>query len=141
MTATGWGVQNEDSDTAATNLREVCILIKIHLTIVSLHNKVTVCYVQRSPLLCAPGLVKFVPPVPRLFCLALPGSFSTMFAQNKGDLCIVTTDSAATDFAKELQKEAIWRGGNAEHDVCNRGQCRDMLRKRSVDILWSLGKW
>ena len=97
MTATGWGVQNEDSDTAATNLREVCILIKVHLTVVSLHNKLTVCYV-----------------------------------------CIVTTDSGATDFAKELQKEAIWRGGNAEHDVCNRGQCRDMLRKRSVDILLEL---
>ena len=82
--------------------------------------------------------MKFVPAVASLFCLAQPGSFSTMFAQNKGDLCIVTTDSAATDFAKELQKEAIWRGGNAEHDVCHRGQCRDMLCKRSVDILLEL---
>ena len=44
-------------------------------------------YVQRSPLFCAPGLVKYVPAVARLFCLALPGSFLTMFAQNKGDLC------------------------------------------------------
>ena len=35
------------------------------------------------------GLVKFVPAVARLFCLALPGSFLTMFAQNKGDLCSV----------------------------------------------------
>ena len=43
--------------------------------------------VQRSPLFCAPGLVKFIPAVARLFCLALPGSFLTMFAQNKGDLC------------------------------------------------------
>ena len=42
---------------------------------------------QSSPLLCAPGLVKFVPAVARLFCLALPGSFLDMFAQNKGDLC------------------------------------------------------
>ena len=42
---------------------------------------------QRSPLFCAPSLVKFVPAVARLFCLALPGSFLTMFAQNKGDLC------------------------------------------------------
>ena len=42
---------------------------------------------QRSPLFCAPGLVKFVPAVTRLFCLALPGSFLTMFAQNKGALC------------------------------------------------------
>ena len=42
---------------------------------------------QRSPLFCAPGLVKFVPTVARLFCLAVPGSFLTMFAQNKGDLC------------------------------------------------------
>ena len=31
--------------------------------------------VQGSTLLCAPGLVKFVPAVARLFCLALPGSF------------------------------------------------------------------
>ena len=42
---------------------------------------------QRSPLFCAPSLVKFVPAVARLFCLALPGSFLTMFAHNKGDLC------------------------------------------------------
>ena len=42
--------------------------------------------VQRSPLFCAPGLVKFVPAVARPFCLALPGSFLTMFAQIKGDL-------------------------------------------------------
>ena len=40
-----------------------------------------------SGVFCAPGLVKFVPAVARLFCLALPGSFLTMFAQNKGDLC------------------------------------------------------
>ena len=90
-------MKNQDSDSAATNLREVCLSIKVNLTVVSLHNKLTVCYV-----------------------------------------CIVTTDSGATDFAKELQKEAIWRSGNAEHDVCNRGQCRDMLRKRSVDILLEL---
>ena len=45
-------------------------------------------HVQRSPLFCPPGLVKFVPAVARLFCLALPGSFLKMcFAQNKGDLC------------------------------------------------------
>ena len=44
-------------------------------------------HVQRSPLFCAPGLVKFVPAVARLFCLALPGSFLTMFVQNKGDPC------------------------------------------------------
>ena len=31
--------------------------------------------VQRSPLLCAPGWVKFVPALPTLFCLVLPGSF------------------------------------------------------------------
>ena len=43
--------------------------------------------IQRSPLFCAPGLVKFVPSVARLFCLALPGSFLTMFAQNKEELC------------------------------------------------------
>ena len=34
----------------------------------------------------------FVPAVARLFCLALPGSFLTMFAQNKGDLCTYKTD-------------------------------------------------
>ena len=43
---------------------------------------------QRSPLFCAPGLVKFVTAVATLFCLALPGSFLNVFAQNKGDLCI-----------------------------------------------------
>ena len=32
---------------------------------------------------CTPGLVKFVPSVARLFCLALPGSFlTTCFAHN-----------------------------------------------------------
>ena len=36
-------------------------------------------HLQRSPLFCAPGLVKFVPAVARLFCLALPVSFLTMF--------------------------------------------------------------
>ena len=30
----------------------------------------------------------FVPAVARLFCLALPGSFLTLFVKNKGDLCI-----------------------------------------------------
>ena len=35
--------------------------------------------VQRSPLFCAPSLVKLAPAVARLFCLALPGSFLTMF--------------------------------------------------------------
>ena len=30
--------------------------------------------------------MKFVPAVARLFCLALPGSFLDMFAQNKVDL-------------------------------------------------------
>ena len=49
--------------------------------------KFAMCSIQRSPLLCAPGLVKFVPAVARLFCLALPGSFLTMFAQNKVELC------------------------------------------------------
>ena len=44
-------------------------------------------HIQRSPLLCAPGLVKFVPAVARLYCLAMPGSFLDMFAQNKVDLC------------------------------------------------------
>ena len=44
---------------------------------------------QRSPLLYAPGLVKFLPAVARLLCLALPGSFLTMFAQNKVDLCTI----------------------------------------------------
>ena len=44
---------------------------------------------HRYPLFCAPGLVRFVPAVARLlFCPALPGSFLTMFAQNKEDLCI-----------------------------------------------------
>ena len=43
--------------------------------------------VQRSPLLCAPGLVKFVPAVAYLLCLALPGSFLNVFEQNKGDIC------------------------------------------------------
>ena len=43
--------------------------------------------VQRLTLLCAPGFVKFSPAVARLFCLALPGSFLNMFAQNKVDLC------------------------------------------------------
>ena len=43
--------------------------------------------IQRSPLFCAPGLVKFVPAVARLFCLALPGSFLTMLVQNNGDPC------------------------------------------------------
>ena len=42
---------------------------------------------QRSPLFCAQGLVKFVPAVARMFCLALPGSFLNVFTQNKGDLC------------------------------------------------------
>ena len=45
---------------------------------------------QRLSLSCAQGLVKFAPAVARLFCLVLPGSFLTMFAQNKGDLCIRT---------------------------------------------------
>ena len=36
--------------------------------------------------------MKFVPAVARLFCLALPGSFLTMLAQNKGDLCILPSD-------------------------------------------------
>ena len=44
--------------------------------------------VQRSPLLCAPGLVKFVLAVARPFCSALPGSFLTVLGHNKGDLCI-----------------------------------------------------
>ena len=43
--------------------------------------------IQRSPLFCAPGLVKFVAAVARLFRLALPGSFLNVFGQNKGDLC------------------------------------------------------
>ena len=45
--------------------------------------------IQKYSLFCAPGLVKFVPAVARLFCLALSGSFLNMFAQNKEDLCIV----------------------------------------------------
>ena len=44
---------------------------------------------QGSTLFFAPGLVKFVSAVARLFRLALPGSFLTMFAQNKGDLCML----------------------------------------------------
>ena len=43
--------------------------------------------VQRSTLISAPGLVKFVPAVARLFWPALHGSFLTMLAQNKVDLC------------------------------------------------------
>ena len=35
--------------------------------------------VQRSPLSCAPGLVKYVPAVARLFCLALSGSCLNVF--------------------------------------------------------------
>ena len=47
--------------------------------------------VQRSALFCAPGLVKFVAAVARLFCLALPGSILNVFVQNKGDLCMVAS--------------------------------------------------
>ena len=54
--------------------------------------------VQWSPLLCAPGLVKFVPAVARLFCLARPGSSLTMFAQNKGDLCTSWTSARLSGF-------------------------------------------
>ena len=43
--------------------------------IVAAKKSIDICTVQRSPLFCAPGLVKFVPAVARLFCLALPGSF------------------------------------------------------------------
>ena len=44
-------------------------------------------YIQRSTLLCAPGLVKSVPAVARLSWLVVPGSFLDMLAQNKIDLC------------------------------------------------------
>ena len=47
----------------------------LHAVSKSLHRQP----VQRSPLLCAPGLVKFVNAVARLFCFALPRSFLTMF--------------------------------------------------------------
>ena len=56
-------------------------------------------HLQRSPLFCAPGLVKFVPAVARLFCLALPGSFLTVFAQNKGDLCTLGDLGGSIAFA------------------------------------------
>ena len=49
--------------------------------------------VQISTFICTPGLVKFVPAVARLFCLALSGSFLTMFAQNKVDFCILQSSS------------------------------------------------
>ena len=59
--------------------------------------------VQRSPLLCAPGLVKFVPAVARLSCLALPGSFLTMFAQNKGNLCRIISKFATHPQKRKCQ--------------------------------------
>ena len=64
-------------------------------------------FVQRSPLFYAPGLVKFVPDVARLICLALPGSFLTMFAQNKGDLCILKLPVPATTKRNSRQHECL----------------------------------
>ena len=56
--------------------------------------------IQRSSLFCAPGSVKFVPAVARLLCLALPGSFLTMFVQYKEDLCTEPEKMACTWFGE-----------------------------------------
>ena len=52
------------------------------------------CILQRATSLCAPGLVKFVPAAARLFFLALPGSFLTMFEQNKVDFCMQDSEES-----------------------------------------------
>ena len=75
-----------------TQLRSKSLFCRLKLVTVAVNergnHRIRLRVIQRSPLLCAPGLVKFVPAVNRLFCLALPGSFLTMFVQNKVDLCI-----------------------------------------------------
>ena len=85
----------------ANDGRLACCLVKLpgkaRSSMCERQKGASVNHVQRSPLFCAPGLVKFVPAVARLFCLALPGSFLTMFAQNKGDLCMADWKELAVD--------------------------------------------
>ena len=65
-----------------------CFPLNQHVSLTKFTNRARMnVIIQRSPLFFAPGLVKIVPAVARLFCLALPGPFLTMFAQNKEDLC------------------------------------------------------
>ena len=63
----------------ANDGRLACCLVKLpgkaRSSMCERQKGASVNHVQRSPLFCAPGLVKFVPAVARLFCLALPGSF------------------------------------------------------------------
>ena len=59
---------------------DVGVAVMVGLALAYLEKSWTCCqrdatHVLRSPLLCAPGLVKSIPDVARLFCLALPGSF------------------------------------------------------------------
>ena len=90
---------------------------------------------QRSPLLCAPGLVKFVPAVARLFCLALPESFLTMFAQNKGDLCMYR------EFSVLLSKSQLilLLLNNLQNDIAN-NVARPILQNRTFHPRGRKGK-
>ena len=68
----------------------------------------------QGSLFCALGLVKFVPAVARLLCLALPGSFLTMFAQNKGDLCKTEVTVPSQETSIPPQHELAFNLGGTE---------------------------
>ena len=58
-----------------------------HIDSANRNSNVQLFHFQWLTLFCAPGSVKFLPAVARLFCLAVPGSFLMYFAQNKVQLC------------------------------------------------------
>ena len=68
--------------------------------------------------------MKFVPAVARLFCLALPESFLTMFEQNKGDLC--------TSARKDMEKEGRENKVEARHVLLAKIAAIDMSHVTSI---------
>ena len=62
--------------------------------------------VQRSPLFCAPGLVKFVPAVAYHFCLALPAAFTQPGAHLLAKPCTAPSEVPCPDLRRRgLQRE------------------------------------
>ena len=105
---------------------------------------------QRSPLLCTPGLVKFVLAIARLFCMALPGSFLTMLAQNKGDLCtksyelcislyrtkkVHTTNSLIFQVSPPL---LVGRGGEGHYFGLSRGRDHGSISHHRQGYGWEI---
>ena len=103
--------------------------------------------IQRYPSLCAPSLVKFVPAIARLFCLALPGSLTTGSSKKNpakfSDTCSVRADGLCIDCLGQWA-ERVRENSNMQEFFCTTLYVLRRIKETSAHTYfhqnWSRGR-